>query len=64
MARVLYISYDGMAEQLGQSQVLPYVHGLAARDYVFRELRFSFDLVNQLLIFERAFGERLRHNQP
>jgi len=30
---VLYISYDGMAEPLGQSQVAPYLRGLAALGY-------------------------------
>jgi glycosyltransferase involved in cell wall biosynthesis len=29
--RVLYVSYDGMLEPLGQSQVLPYLRELAAR---------------------------------
>lgn len=29
MAQVLYISYDGMAEPLGQSQVIAYLEGLA-----------------------------------
>lgn len=32
-APVLYISYDGMTDPLGQSQVLPYLRGLAARGY-------------------------------
>ena len=31
--RVLYISYDGMTDPLGQSQVIPYLEGLAARGY-------------------------------
>ncbi len=31
---VLYISYDGMTDPLGQSQVLPYLCGLAARGYL------------------------------
>lgn len=31
--RVLYISYDGMSDQLGRSQVLPYLEGLAARGH-------------------------------
>ena len=30
---ILYISYDGMTDQLGQSQVLPYLVGLSARGY-------------------------------
>jgi glycosyltransferase involved in cell wall biosynthesis len=31
--RALYISYDGMTDPLGRSQVLPYLHGLAARGH-------------------------------
>jgi len=30
---VLYISYDGMTDQLGQSQVIPYLIGLSAKGY-------------------------------
>lgn len=30
MKRVLYISYDGMTDPLGQSQVIPYLKGLSA----------------------------------
>lgn len=41
--RVLYISYNGMLDPLGQSQVLPYLRELAARG-----IRFT------LLSFERA----------
>lgn len=32
-ARVLYISYDGMTDNLGRSQVIPYLQGLAAEGY-------------------------------
>ena len=32
-ARVLYLSYDGMCDQLGASQVLPYLLGLAKRGH-------------------------------
>ena len=28
--RVLYLSYDGALEPLGQSHILPYLRGLAA----------------------------------
>lgn len=31
--KVLYISYDGMTDSLGQSQVLPYLTGLAKNNY-------------------------------
>lgn len=32
---VLYVSYDGMTDPLGQSQVLPYICGLASKGYRF-----------------------------
>lgn len=32
---ILYISYDGMTDPLGQSQVLPYIAGLARNGYTF-----------------------------
>ena len=32
-ARVLYITYDGLTDPLGQSQVLPYLIGLSARGH-------------------------------
>jgi glycosyltransferase involved in cell wall biosynthesis len=31
--KVLYISYDGMTDPLGQSQVIPYIQGLSKRGY-------------------------------
>jgi glycosyltransferase involved in cell wall biosynthesis len=33
MPNILYISYDGMTDPLGQSQVLPYLAGLASKGY-------------------------------
>src|ERR1039458_9224042 len=33
MKKILYISYDGMTDQLGQSQVIPYFIGLAKSGY-------------------------------
>lgn len=38
---VLYISYDGMTDPLGQSQVLPYLKGLSARGYKFHLISFE-----------------------
>jgi len=35
MKNVLYISYDGMTDPLGQSQVLPYLIGLTKNGYTF-----------------------------
>jgi len=31
LSRVLYLSYDGLLEPLGQSQILPYLEGLSSR---------------------------------
>jgi len=39
--KVLYISYDGMTDQLGQSQVLPYLVGLSSMGYQFTLLSFE-----------------------
>lgn len=41
---VLYISYDGMTDPLGQSQVLPYVIGLSQKGYRFTILSFEKDI--------------------
>ena len=41
MKRVLYVSYDGMTDPLGQSQVLPYLEGLSEQGYEFTLLSFE-----------------------
>ncbi len=38
---VLYISYDGMTDPLGQSQVLPYLEGLTKKRYAFHLISFE-----------------------
>ncbi len=38
---ILYISYDGMTDPLGQSQVLPYLSGLTKYGYCFTILSFE-----------------------
>lgn len=38
---VIYISYDGMTDPLGQSQVLPYLTGLSALGYRFHLISFE-----------------------
>ena len=35
MKKVLFISYDGMTDPLGQSQILPYICGLSQEGYTF-----------------------------
>lgn len=41
MKGVLYISYDGLTDPLGQSQILPYVQGLCEKGYSFHILSFE-----------------------
>lgn len=38
---VLYLSYDGMTDPLGQSQVLPYLRGLSKEGYTFHLISFE-----------------------
>lgn len=45
--KVLYITYDGLTDQLGQSQILPYVKGLSKLGYKFTIL--SCEKPNRLL---------------
>src|SRR4029077_18847676 len=54
LKKVLYISYDGMTDPLGQSQVLPYLQGLSGSGYKFTLL--SFEKKN---LFEK-FGDLIR----
>ncbi|HWR33667.1 MAG TPA: hypothetical protein VN451_09080, partial [Chitinophagaceae bacterium] len=39
--KILYISYDGMTDPLGQSQVLPYIIELSKQGYRFTVLSFE-----------------------
>ena len=41
MKKILYISYDGMTDPLGQSQVLPYLTALSKEGYQFTILSFE-----------------------
>ncbi len=41
MKQILYISYDGMTDPLGQSQVIPYLLGLSKEGYSFTILSFE-----------------------
>lgn len=41
MKRILYISYDGMTDQLGQSQVIPYLIGLSKAGYAITIVSFE-----------------------
>ncbi len=41
MHSVLFITYDGLTDPLGQSQILPYMQGIAARGYIVTILSFE-----------------------
>lgn len=41
MKKVLFVSYDGMTDPLGQSQVIPYLQGLTKKGYHFTILSFE-----------------------
>jgi glycosyltransferase involved in cell wall biosynthesis len=41
LKKVLYISYDGMTDPLGQSQVLPYLRGISAAGYEIHLISFE-----------------------
>jgi len=38
---ILYLSYDGMTDPLGQSQVIPYLEGLSQEGYRFTLISFE-----------------------
>ncbi len=58
--RVLYVSYNGMLDPLGQSQVFPYLRELAARGVCFSLL--SFERATALAGDGRARCEQLRND--
>jgi glycosyltransferase involved in cell wall biosynthesis len=41
LKKVLYITYDGLTDPLGQSQILPYLQGLSSYGYEFTVLSFE-----------------------
>lgn len=41
MKNVLYLSYDGLTDPLGQSQIIPYLKGLAAKGYQISVISFE-----------------------
>jgi glycosyltransferase involved in cell wall biosynthesis len=54
---VLYVSYDGMTDPLGQSQVIPYLEGLAAKGHRIHLL--SCEKNHRLLQHEKLIQNRL-----
>lgn len=56
--RVVYVSYDGLADPLGQSQVLPYILGLAEKGHHFEVL--SFEKPGAKLRYREQIAARVR----
>ena len=38
---ILFVSYDGMTDSLGQSQVLPYIREISKKDYRYTLISFE-----------------------
>jgi glycosyltransferase involved in cell wall biosynthesis len=57
---VLYISYDGMTDPLGQSQVIPYLEGLSKQGYVFTLL--SFEKQERFALHKDEIATRLKQS--
>lgn len=71
--QVLYISYDGMTDPLGQSQVLPYICGLSKQGYSFTliscekpERYYSYKAIIQQICQENSIDWRplIYHKSP
>ena len=56
---VLYVSYDGALDPLGQSQVIPYLEGLSRRGWRFTLLSFEKPARFAEATARRALGDRL-----
>lgn len=61
VTNILYLSYDGMTDPLGQSQVIPYLIGLSERGYRFHLI--SFEKKNLFSKNKEIIDQKLRkHN--
>src|ERR1700733_8181152 len=69
--KVLYLSYDGMTDSLGQSQVIPYLEGLAKAGYVINLISFEkperfekyFSEISERLNIAKIHWEPLRYTK-
>ena len=48
MISAIYLSYDGLSDPLGQSQVLPYIIGLKQKGYKITIISFEKSIINQI----------------
>ena len=58
---ILFISYDGMTDPLGQSQVIPYLAGLSARGYSFTIL--SCEKQKKFRLYEKNILQLLKSHK-
>jgi glycosyltransferase involved in cell wall biosynthesis len=58
---ILYMSYDGMTDPLGQSQVIPYLEGLAKNGYRFTLI--SFEKPERFNAFKTTIALRLKESE-
>ena len=56
--RVVYVTYDGLSDALGASQVLPYIQGLARKGHRFELL--SFEKPGNALAFRKQIAPGVR----
>ncbi len=60
VTNVLYMSYDGMTDPLGQSQVIPYIQGLAKLGFKFTLI--SFEKADRYEKFKDTIGALLKQS--
>ncbi|MCX6197814.1 MAG: glycosyltransferase [Bacteroidetes bacterium] len=60
MTQVLFLSYDGMTDPLGQSQVIPYIEGLSKLGYRFTLV--SFEKAARFEKFSKEISARLQQS--
>lgn len=60
MIKILYLSYDGLTDPLGQSQILPYIIGLSKQQYFFYII--SFEKKERFLINKKYIKEICKQN--
>lgn len=61
MKKVLYITYDGLTDPLGQSQILPYLKGIASAGYHITIL--SFEKPERYALLKKDIHEQCQINQ-
>ena len=58
--RVLYICYDGIMDNLGQTQVLPYIFGLNNKGYKFIIFSFERSIQNKKNLLSKTIFSKIK----